>query len=255
MIRQVVLAFKLIFVNIVKTHSLISIAFPNASRPNTYMYTPSSSSSIVNRVELDWTAIDLSVSIERSSNTVVGMNSNGNQTEIPYDPNASSTTVWVARTNICDANDNYESKLSISMKDVPNDADVKIFKVAKRGPVSDIAIIDASNNNEVIPFDKPFDIYGWKNNTDTIYKVTLSPLTSNITLKLTGKIDDLILANGNDLKEGEKIVEPLSDRILGRTILDDFITCMASSQERSVQYTIFPLISDSAFFRISIPFS
>ena len=26
-----------------------------------------------------------------------------------------------------------------------------------------------------------------------------------------------------DLKEGEKIVEPLSDRILGRTILDDFI--------------------------------
>ena len=51
------------------------------------------------------------------------------------------------RTNIYDANDNYESKLSISMKDVPNDADV-VFKVAKRGPVSDIAIIDASNNNE-----------------------------------------------------------------------------------------------------------
>ena len=93
------------------------------------------------------------------------------------------------------------------MKDVPNDADVKIFKVAKRGPVSDIAIIDASNNNEVIPFDKPFDIYGWKNNTDTIYKVTLSPLTSNITLKLTGKIGDLKLANGNDLKEGENTIE------------------------------------------------
>ena len=27
----------------------------------------------------------------------------------------------------------------------------------------------------------------------------------------------------SDLKEGEKIIEPLADRILGRTILDDFI--------------------------------
>ena len=27
----------------------------------------------------------------------------------------------------------------------------------------------------------------------------------------------------SDLKEGEEIIEPLSDRILGRTILDDFI--------------------------------
>ena len=36
---------------------------------------------------------------------------------------------------------------------------------------------------------------------------------------------------------------------------NDFIICIASSQERSVQYTTFPLISDSASFRISIPFS
>ena len=27
----------------------------------------------------------------------------------------------------------------------------------------------------------------------------------------------------SDLKEGEEIIEPLADRILGRTILDDFI--------------------------------
>lgn len=39
-------------------------------------------------------------------------------------------------------------------------------------------------------------------------------------------IEDCGTINGiviSDLKEGEKIVEPLSDRILGRTILDDFI--------------------------------
>ena len=39
-------------------------------------------------------------------------------------------------------------------------------------------------------------------------------------------MDDCGTINGiiiSDLKEGEKIVEPLSDRILGRTILDDFI--------------------------------
>ena len=39
-------------------------------------------------------------------------------------------------------------------------------------------------------------------------------------------INDCETINGiviSDLKEGEKIVEPLSDRILGRTILDDFI--------------------------------
>jgi len=35
-----------------------------------------------------------------------------------------------------------------------------------------------------------------------------------------GTINGIVIA---DLKEGEKIVEPLSDRILGRTILDDFI--------------------------------
>ena len=39
------------------------------------------------------------------------------------------------------------------------------------------------------------------------------------------------------------------------TVEDLIITCMASSQERSVQYTTFPLISDSASFKISIPFS
>ena len=36
-----------------------------------------------------------------------------------------------------------------------------------------------------------------------------------------GTINGIIIS---DLKEGEKIVEPLSDRILGRTILDDFIS-------------------------------
>ena len=39
-------------------------------------------------------------------------------------------------------------------------------------------------------------------------------------------INDCYTINGiviSDLKEGEKIVEPLSDRILGRTVLDDFI--------------------------------
>ena len=35
-----------------------------------------------------------------------------------------------------------------------------------------------------------------------------------------GTINGIVIS---DLKEGEKIVEPLSDRILGRTILDDFI--------------------------------
>ncbi|MEL0207988.1 MAG: DNA-directed RNA polymerase subunit beta' [Gammaproteobacteria bacterium] len=35
-----------------------------------------------------------------------------------------------------------------------------------------------------------------------------------------GTINGIVIA---DLKEGEKIVEPLSDRILGRTVLDDFI--------------------------------
>ena len=35
-----------------------------------------------------------------------------------------------------------------------------------------------------------------------------------------GTINGIVIS---DLKEGEKIIEPLSDRILGRTILDDFI--------------------------------
>jgi DNA-directed RNA polymerase subunit beta' len=35
-----------------------------------------------------------------------------------------------------------------------------------------------------------------------------------------GTINGIIIS---DLKEGEKIVEPLSERILGRGILDDFI--------------------------------
>ena len=35
-----------------------------------------------------------------------------------------------------------------------------------------------------------------------------------------GTINGIVIA---DLKEGEEIIEPLSDRILGRTVLDDFI--------------------------------
>ena len=35
-----------------------------------------------------------------------------------------------------------------------------------------------------------------------------------------GTINGIVIA---DLKEGEEIIEPLSDRVLGRTILDDFI--------------------------------
>ena len=35
-----------------------------------------------------------------------------------------------------------------------------------------------------------------------------------------GTINGIMIS---DLKEGEEIIEPLSDRILGRTILDDFI--------------------------------
>ena len=34
-----------------------------------------------------------------------------------------------------------------------------------------------------------------------------------------GTINGIMIS---DLKEGEEIIEPLSDRILGRTILDDF---------------------------------
>lgn len=35
-----------------------------------------------------------------------------------------------------------------------------------------------------------------------------------------GTINGIVLA---DLKDGDMVIEPLSDRILGRTILDDFI--------------------------------